>query len=131
MLASLAPAGHASIGANVSAPPAAGAWGMRAFLLATSAGQRARLMLPTGVLSVVELPVTSKYVVALSSGSSRERGSMVSLATVWKGRLDLVPLHAGVFDPEIGVPALAPISHPVDVQKLDSKVERAHPAILL
>ncbi len=58
---------------------------MRAFLLATSAGQRARLMLPTGVLSGVELPVTSKYVVALSSGSSRERGSRVSLATVWKG----------------------------------------------
>src|SRR6266699_4343879 len=85
MLASLAPAGHASIGANVSAPPAAGAWGMRAFLLATSAGQRARLMLPTGVLSGVELLVTSKYVVALSSGSSRERGSRVSLAIMWKG----------------------------------------------
>ncbi len=29
-------------------------------LLATSAGQRARLMLPTGLLSGVELPVTSK-----------------------------------------------------------------------
>jgi hypothetical protein len=33
---------------------------IRAFLLATSAGQRARLMLPTGLLSGVELPVTSK-----------------------------------------------------------------------
>jgi len=33
---------------------------MRAFLLATSAGWRARLMLPTGVLSDVECPVTSK-----------------------------------------------------------------------
>src|SRR5882724_6688607 len=85
MLASLAPAGHASIGANVSAPPAAGAWGMRAFLLATSAGQRARLMLPTGVLSGVELPVTSKYVVALSSGSSCDFGRRVSLPIVWKG----------------------------------------------
>src|SRR5207244_7436770 len=85
MLASLAPAGHASIGANVSTPSAAGAGRMRAFLLATSAGQRARLMLPTGVLSGVELPVTSKYVAALSSASSREHGSRVSLATVWKG----------------------------------------------
>src|SRR5712672_2037783 len=85
MLAPIAPPGHASSGGSVSAPPAVGAWGMRAFLLAASEGHRARLMLPTGVLSGVELPVTSKYVVALSSGSSRERGSRVSLATVWKG----------------------------------------------
>lgn len=34
------------------------AW--RAFLLATSAGPRARLMLPRGALSGVECPVTSK-----------------------------------------------------------------------
>ena len=34
------------------------AW--RAFLLATSAGPRARLMLPKGALSGVECPVTSK-----------------------------------------------------------------------
>jgi hypothetical protein len=32
---------------------------IRAFLLACSAGERARLMLPTGVLSGVECPVTS------------------------------------------------------------------------
>jgi hypothetical protein len=47
---------------------------MRAFLLATSAGQRARLMLPTGLLSVVECPVTSKYIPSLSSGESSEFG---------------------------------------------------------
>jgi hypothetical protein len=41
---------------------------MRAFLLATSAGWRARLILPRGVLSEVECPVTSKYVASDSPG---------------------------------------------------------------
>src|SRR5882672_11972596 len=58
---------------------------VRAFLLATSAGQRARLMLPTGLLSGVELPVTSKYVASLASNDSGEFLRRVSLATVWKG----------------------------------------------
>src|SRR5271165_155025 len=57
---------------------------MRAFLLATSEGQRARLMLPTGVLSDVEFPVTSKYVVSAASGRSSEFLKSVSRATVWK-----------------------------------------------
>src|SRR5271167_192360 len=58
---------------------------MRTFLLATSAGQRARLMLPTGVLSGVECPVTSKYIASPASGPSCEFGRRVSRATVWKG----------------------------------------------
>jgi hypothetical protein len=41
---------------------------MRAFLLATSEDQRARLTLPRGVLSGVELPVTSKYTASAASG---------------------------------------------------------------
>jgi len=40
-----------------------------------------------------------------------------------------VPLDTRVFDPEVGVPALAPISHPVDVEELDPKVESAHLAV--
>src|SRR6202158_281408 len=58
---------------------------MRALLLATSAGQRARLILPTEVLSGVEFPVTSKYTASLSSGESCEFGTRVSFATAWKG----------------------------------------------
>jgi hypothetical protein len=55
---------------------------MRAFLLATSADQRARLMLPTGLLSAVECPVTSKYISSLSLGESCEFGNRTSLATL-------------------------------------------------
>src|ERR1700730_15764233 len=58
---------------------------MRACLLATSAGQRARLMLPTGPLSGVEFPVTSKYVALLACAESCDFGTRVSRATVWKG----------------------------------------------
>src|SRR5580658_2347475 len=58
---------------------------MRAFLLATSAGWRARLMLPTGVLSGVECPVTSKYIASASSGWSCDFDKSVSRASVWKG----------------------------------------------
>jgi len=58
---------------------------IRAFLLATSAGRRARLMLPTGVLSGVEFPVTSKYIALLSSGESCDFGWRVSLPIAWKG----------------------------------------------
>src|SRR5271156_696840 len=58
---------------------------MRALLLATSAGQRARLMLPTGLLSDVELFVTSKYVAALASNDNCEFLRRVSLATTWNG----------------------------------------------
>src|SRR5438874_2924124 len=65
--------------------PAASA---RALLLATSAGQRARLMLPTGLLSSVELPVTSKYVASLASNDSCESLIRVSLATLWNGASD-------------------------------------------
>src|SRR5882757_9787498 len=61
---------------------------IRAFLLATSAGQRARLMLPTGLLSGVELPVTSKYVASLASNDSCESLIRVSLATLWNGASD-------------------------------------------
>src|SRR5580693_3639461 len=58
---------------------------MRAFLLATSAGWRARLMLPTGVLSGVECPVTSKYIASAASGWNCDFDKRVSLAMVWKG----------------------------------------------
>src|SRR5450755_4262318 len=60
--------------------PAASA---RALLLATSAGQRARLMLPTGLLSGVELFVTSKYVAALASSDNCEFLRSASLAITW------------------------------------------------
>src|SRR5258705_11658271 len=59
--------------------------GVRAFLLATSAGQRARLMLPTGLLSGVELPVTSKYIASLASADNCEFLIRESLATRWNG----------------------------------------------
>jgi len=55
---------------------------MRDFLLATSAGHRARLMLPRGVLSAVEFPVTSKYTASLASVVSCDFGSKESRATV-------------------------------------------------
>src|SRR5882762_2650250 len=58
---------------------------IRAFLLATSAGQRARLMLPTGALSGVELPVTSKYIASLASDDNCEFPIRTSLATLWNG----------------------------------------------
>src|SRR5260370_29841602 len=57
----------------------------RALLLATSAGQRARLMLPTGLLSGVELPVTSKYIASLASNDNCELLVRASLATLWNG----------------------------------------------
>jgi hypothetical protein len=55
---------------------------IRAFLLATSPSQRARLMLPSGALSGSEYPVTSKYTCSLSSCGRRDFGSRVSRATV-------------------------------------------------
>jgi hypothetical protein len=58
---------------------------MRAFLLATSAGPRARLMLPRGMLSGVECPVTSKYVASPASRGSCDFDRRESRATVWKG----------------------------------------------
>src|SRR5882672_6357423 len=58
---------------------------MRAFLLATSPLQRARLMLPGGVLSDVEFPVTSKYVASPTSNRSCDFCRRVSRASVWKG----------------------------------------------
>jgi hypothetical protein len=48
-----------------------------------------------------------------------------------EGCFRFAPLDAGVFDPEAGIPVLAPIGHPVDVEELDPKVEAAHVAILL
>ena len=39
-------------------------------------------MLPTGLLSGVELPVTSKYIASLASGDSLEFLKRVSLPTV-------------------------------------------------
>src|SRR5260221_7722681 len=81
-----APRGDASTKCRHLYPPAARLSArMRAFLLATSAGQRARLMLPTGVLSGVEFPVTSKYVDSLAAIGSFDFRSRVSRATVWKG----------------------------------------------
>ena len=58
---------------------------MRAFRLANSACQRARLMLPTGMLSGVEFSVTSMYMAAHSSEESCDRESRVSRPTVWNG----------------------------------------------
>jgi hypothetical protein len=55
---------------------------IRAFLLAISAGHRARLMLPRGVLSGVEFPVTSKYNDSLASCPMFDLGRRVSRATV-------------------------------------------------
>jgi len=55
---------------------------MRAFLLATSASHRARLMLPSGVLSGKEFPVTSKYSDSLTSCGSFDFGRSVSRATL-------------------------------------------------
>src|SRR5450631_54925 len=57
----------------------------RAFRLATSAGHRARLILPTGLLSGVELPVTSKYTASLASADNCEFSISESLATLWNG----------------------------------------------
>jgi hypothetical protein len=45
--------------------------------------------------------------------------------------LPLVRLETRVFDPEVGVPTLAPIGHPVGVEELESKVEAAHLAIFV
>jgi hypothetical protein len=42
-------------------------------------------MLPTGLLSGVELPVTSKYVASLASDDSCEFLRRVSLAMLWNG----------------------------------------------
>jgi hypothetical protein len=47
---------------------------MRAFLLATSEEQRARFMLPRGVLSAVEFNVTSKYTASSASGGRCDFG---------------------------------------------------------
>jgi hypothetical protein len=58
---------------------------MRAFLLATSAGPRGRLMLPRGMLSGVECPVTSKYVASPASKGSCDFDRRESRTTVWKG----------------------------------------------
>jgi hypothetical protein len=55
---------------------------VRAFRLATSAGHRARLMLPRGALSGDEFPFTSKEIASLASGGNRERGSKAGRATV-------------------------------------------------
>src|ERR1017187_776604 len=43
-----------------------------------------------------------------------------------EGRFGFIPFDAGVFDPEIGIPVLAPICHFVDVEKLNCDVESAH-----
>ena len=103
----------------------------RAFLLATSAGQRARLMLPTGLLSAVEFPVTSKYAAALAAASRCDFGSGERRPTVWKARLLFVPVDARIFDPEARVPSLAAPGHPIRVEELDSEVESAHPGIFI
>src|ERR1700730_6011765 len=47
-----------------------------------------------------------------------------------EGRVGLAPLDAGGFDPEAGIPTLAPVRHLVDVEELDPKNEAAHFAIL-
>jgi hypothetical protein len=48
-----------------------------------------------------------------------------------EGCFGFIPLDAGVLDPEAGVPMLTPICHLVGVEKLNSKIETAHLAILL
>jgi len=76
------------IGAN-STPIEGGSYplssAMRAFLLATSPVQRARLMLPRGVLSGLEFPVTSINVAAASSTESCDFGRRVRRAIKWNG----------------------------------------------
>jgi hypothetical protein len=42
-----------------------------------------------------------------------------------------VPLDTRVLDPEVGVPTLSPIGHPVGIEELESKVEAAHLAIFV
>ena len=54
---------------------------IHAFLVAISPGHRARLMLPSGVLSGSECLVKSKYNDSLTSCPSRDFGSRVSRAT--------------------------------------------------
>jgi hypothetical protein len=46
-------------------------------------------------------------------------------------RFRFAPLHARVFDPEIGVATFAPVGHPFDVEELEAKVEDTHLAIFL
>src|SRR6266478_2135027 len=46
-----------------------------------------------------------------------------------EGRFRFAPLDAGVLDPEVGVPMLAPICHLVGIEKLNAKIETAHRAI--
>src|SRR5216684_3997879 len=48
-----------------------------------------------------------------------------------EGRFGFVPLDARVFDPEGGVPVLAPICHLVHVEKLNGDIEPAHLVIFL
>jgi hypothetical protein len=80
-----------------------------AFLLATSA-DRARLMLPTSVLSDVECPVTSKYIALPASSRTlqhRQERKPCSRFQSRSCRLD------------------APIGHPVEVEKLALKGVRS------
>ena len=48
-----------------------------------------------------------------------------------KRRFCLFPLDARVFNPEVGVVALAPIGHLAGVEQLDAKVEAAHPPVFI
>ncbi len=96
---------------------------MRAFLLATSAGQRARLMLPTGLLSGVALPVTSIYVASEAGASSCEFLRSVSRPTVWKGASFSFHSTLAFSTQKLAITAFAPVGHIVDVEKLHSEIE--------
>ena len=104
---------------------------MRAFLLAASAGQRVRLMLPSGALSGVAFPVTSKYAASLACEESRDLGMRVSRANGVERRFCFLPLDARILNPEARIPTLAPVSHSFSVEELEPEVEAAHRAIFL
>jgi len=60
----------------------------RALRLAISDAQRARLMLPSGVLAGVAFEVTSMYCASDASVLNVEPRTSVSRATIWNGALD-------------------------------------------
>ena len=88
-------------------------------------------MLPTGLLSGVELPVTSKYVASLASNDSGEFLRRVSLATVWKGAWASFHATLAFSIQKLASRVFAPIGHFAGVEKLNGKVEPAHQIIFL
>jgi hypothetical protein len=73
------------------------------------------------VLSDVEFPVSSKYVASAASPWRCDFDRRASRANREERSFGFVPLDTRIFDPEVGVPAPAPIGHPIRIQELDSK----------